>query len=114
MNDLVSGHSVLLGLKTETKDLKITWWEESSSLLSDSDVRVRIWCEQHEVVIHPCINTSGCSWWCFVGWIFRWHTLSLQHLLSIILTVRPTRVLLLTVATVWHPLLAASRTAHTQ
>lgn len=23
----------------------------------------------------PCVNTSGCSWWCFMGWIFRWHTL---------------------------------------
>lgn len=33
VNDVVSGHSVLLGLTTETRDLKTTWWEESSSLL---------------------------------------------------------------------------------
>lgn len=56
MNDFVSGHSVLWGLTTETRDLKTTWWEESSSFVSESGV-------------------NNMSWWCFMGWIFRWNTL---------------------------------------
>ncbi len=51
----------------------IAWSDESRFLLQHSDGRVSIWCKRtwKPGSILPCLNGSGCWWWCNgVGDIF--------------------------------------------
>ncbi len=55
------------------------WSDESRFLLRHSDVRVRIWCKEHESMDPSSLNGSGWWWWCkCVGDIFLAHTRGLS------------------------------------
>ncbi len=62
----------------------VAWSDESRFLLQHSDVgsvfgvkNMKTW------IILPCLNGSGCWWWCNVWGIFSWHTLYTLNLVPI-------------------------------
>ncbi len=67
------------------EDWKNIIWSDESRFLLHSDGRVRIWCKRtwkHGSIL-PCLNGSGCWWWCNgVGDIFLAHLVPIEHCLN--------------------------------